>query len=261
MRNSGIEVIPSIHYQMVQRFLMDDAVTDAVLPIDEFPYPYWLNENEKVYEDKDINNAILDYEGDSVENNIDSVSKTVKPQGVLYGMLLDDWKGIVGNTSIEIGKDKHVFFVSLDKDRSEFYSEYKTLINKIHVKDSKRIHLFCFQPGYSHADEFLWALDQQVQAIENRARAEAEDEPVLGTHFTHVIMIIGDLNYIHYGYPCLSAEYLLLPALATYTKRHHMTNYIYATLNNKAIEQKDTDLYKKELETIMQMRRYTKFTS
>ena len=103
----------------------------------------------------------------------------------------------------------------------------------------------------------MWALDRQVRAIENIARNG--DKTMLGYHFSHVVMIMGDINYIHYGYPCLSAEQLLLPALATYTKRHHMTNYLYATLNNGIIGQIETDLYKKELETIMQMKRYTNF--
>lgn len=261
MRNAGIEVIPSIHYQMVQRFLIDDAVTDAVLPIDEFPYPYWLNENEKVYEDKDINKAITVYGSSLIKSKTDYVAKIVKPQGVLHGILLDDLDGLIANTQFEIKDNQHVFFVCLDKERSEFYYRYKDLIDNIFMNDCKinlkRVHLFCYQPGYSHADEFLWALDRQVRAIENIARNG--DKTMLGYHFSHVVMIMGDINYIHYGYPCLSAEQLLLPALATYTKRHHMTNYLYATLNNGIIGQIETDLYKKELETIMQMKRYTNF--
>ena len=67
-------------------------------------------------------------------------------------------------------------------------------------------------------------------------------------------MVIGDLNYIHYAYPCLSAERLLLPAIATYTKRHHMTNYVYAT-QNKEQGVENTELHKKEVETIMQINR------
>ena len=71
-------------------------------------------------------------------------------------------------------------------------------------------------------------------------------------------LYIGDFNYIHYAYPCLSAEPLLLPALSAYTKKHHMTNYVYATKNEET-DVESTDLHKKEIETIMQMRRITDY--
>ena len=263
MRNAGIEVIPSIHYQMVQRFLMDDVVTDAVLPINEFPYPYWLNENETEYKDESINDAINAYDGKNDDKLIRSDgsseitnSKIVKSQGILHGIILDKLEDLFNYLTLKVNKDQHVFFVCFDKNRSEFYDEYEKAQKKNKVDgnniDPKRVHLFNFQSGYSHADEFLWALDQQVQAIEKRARNGVDS--VLRTHYTHVIMVIGDLNYIHYAYPCLSAERLLLPAIATYTKRHHMTNYVYAT-QNKEQGVENTELHKKEVETIMQINR------
>lgn len=262
MRNAGIEVIPSIHYQMAQRFLMDDVVSDAVLPMDEFPYPYWLNEIEKEFKDGAINDAINAYEGEKDKcHNWDDfggkvASKIVAPRGGLQGILVDKTENLFKVPTLEVTTEQHVLFVSFNKNRSEFFNMYQDAERRIQIEekdiDYKRVHFFDFQPGYSHADEFLWALDQQVQAIEKRARRG--DNSVLRTHYTHVVMIIGDLNYIHYAYPCLSAERLLLPAIATYTKRHHMTNYVYATLDI-GLGVEDTELHKKEIETIMQMRR------
>lgn len=265
MRNAGIEVIPSIHYQMAQRFLMDDVVSDSVFPMDEFPYPFWLSEIEKEYKDGTINDAINAYEGVNDkfcgcdDKNKKANSKIVAPLGGLQGILVDKLENLFKASILEVTKEQHVLFVSFDKNRSEFYRMYQDVERKIQIDendiDYKRVHFFNFQPGYSHADEFLWALDQQVQAIEKRARSG--DNSVLRTHYTHVVMIIGDLNYIHYAYPCLSAERLLLPAIATYTKRHHMTNYVYATLNTgPGVEY--TELHKKEMETIMHLRRVAK---
>lgn len=247
MRNAGIEVIPSIHLQMGQRFLMDDIVTDAVLPINEYPYPFWLNENDTPYEDTDICKAKKDYK------NLENFGLEHKAH--FRGCLLecDRVKKFYKNRLSESNESHHVLFVNFDKNRIEFYNDY--------IKDNdseinyENIHLFNFQPGYIHTDEMLWALNQQILAIENLAKRKSMDN-VLGTHYTHVSLVLGDLNYIHYAYPCLSAESLLLPALATYTKKHHMTNYVYATVNEgKDVE--DTELHKKEIETIMQIRRIT----
>ena len=256
MRNAGIEVIPSIHLQMGQRFLMDDIVTDAVLPINEYPYPFWLNENNDIYEDKVISKARGKYEN--------SQKELLELVGHFEGRFLEkrEVKEFL-EEMLRKSKEKkhHVLFVNLDMNRIEVYNNYINdyfQVNNNRI-DPKKIHLFNFQPGYIHTDEMLWAIDQQIRAIENVARRHIGTEKGRGlsTHYTHVRLIFGDLNYIHYAYPCLSAESLLLPALATYTKKHHMTNYVYATVNEgKHVEY--TDLHKKEIETIMQMRRITK---
>ena len=279
MRNAGIEVIPSIHLQMGQRFLMDDIVTDAVLPINEYPYPFWLNENETTYfDDKELERKRRenDNSSESITNeNIKDISdakeeyyggtnRIVAAEGTIFGILL-----ATPNTLIEklnsifplekLADSQHILFINFDHNRSSFYSKY-VQNNSISNSDVRqRIHLFNFQSGYIPADEFLWSIDQQVQSIEKIARngIKKEEEKGLATHYKHVNLIIGDLNYIHYAYPCLSAESLLLPALATYTKKHHMTNYVYATVDEgRNVE--CTELHKKEIETIMQMRRITK---
>ena len=273
MRNAGIEVIPSIHLQMGQRFLMDDVVTDASCSINEFPYPYWLNENNiTYYDDKKIEKERREKKGLDIDDNIKDISdaknayyggdKIVCEDGTIYGFVLTNSGTLIERINsvfrIETLADRqHILFVNFDNNRSSFYSTHIQSLN-IDDKVKKRIHLFNFQPGYIPADEFLWSIDQQVQSIEKIARKtiDKEEEEGLATHYKHVNLIIGDLNYIHYAYPCLSAESLLLPALATYTKKHHMTNYVYATVNQgKDVE--DTDLHKKEIETIMQMRRIT----
>lgn len=258
MRNAGIEVIPSIHLQMGQRFLMDDIVTDAVLSINEYPYPFWLNENNDIYEDEKISDAKYKYKT--------SNKGGLTIEGCLKGKILNKegvknfCKKIIENNT----NTHHILFVNLDNNRTEFNDCY---INKIMEEiELKNVHLFNFQPGYIHTDEMLWAIDQQIKAIESESRNNnTEEDPMwLKTHYTHVSIVFGDLNYIHYAYPCLSAEPLLLPALATYTKKHHMTNYVYATMNDgmggrsdEPINVEDTELHKKEIETIMQMSRIT----
>lgn len=253
MRNAGIDVIPSIHLQMGQRFLMDDVVTDAILPINRLPYPYWLNENMRVYEDDEISNANDDYY--KINNH------GFKTLGRIVGSLLEDNSlyDYYKNILLKAAKEHHVLFVSLDKNRIEFYNDcIKENESYKKLKWGNNIHLFNFQSGYCHTDEILWAMDQQIKAIEEKAR-EGNASALLETHYTHVSLVLGDLNYIHYAYPCLSSESLLLPALATYTKKHHMTNYVYAT-KNKETDVDGTDLHKKEIETIMQMRRITDFS-
>lgn len=253
MRNAGIEVIPSIHLQMGQRFLMDDIITDAILPIDKFPYPYWLNENKSIFIDNNLDRA--------KEAHVKSTgSDGLMELGELKGTLLDNnstsmnnyFKNIIKELS---EKNVHCLFVSFDKNRTCFYECVKSILDGY----CKSIHFFHFRPGYYHPDEILWTLHRQIKAIDVVAKKGAKDS-VLSTHYTHVSLVLGDLNYIHYAYPGLSDESLLLPALATYTKKHHMKNHIYATLNPsenlldvRGIE--TNDWYKKEISTILQIQR------
>lgn len=254
MRNAGIEVIPSIHLQMGQRFIMDDIVTDAMLPANKYPYPYWLNEKESPFKDENMCQANEDYEKHLTGK--DPTGKLIVQERQLIGYLVnkDSLTDFVKD-KIKNGakKNRHVLFVNLDKDRMEFIDDYLKGESQL-----ENVHLFNFRPSYIHADEMLWALDQQIRAIEAKTRkSDPKKDKTLTTHYTHVSLVFGDLNYIHYAYPCLSKESLFLPALAAYTKRHHMTNYIFATLNNDYYTS-DTELFKKEMETIMQMRKICK---
>ena len=69
------------------------------------------------------------------------------------------------------------------------------------------------------------------------------------THYEQIHLIIGDLNYMNFAYPYLNKEGLVLPAIASYTKKHHMRNYVYANfpggVNNRLLD--------KEVEIIRQM--------
>lgn len=251
MRNAGIEVIPSIHLQMGQRFIMDDIVSDATLPIHRYPYPFWLNENEEIYEDTQIVDARDDYDNPAIH--------VLKSTGLLEGYLLEGntFHIFFRNMLSKLSSHHHVIFVNLDKNRADFYNDH--IKDNISYKNSKwkdNIHLFNFPAGYCHTDEILWALDQQIKAIEKKARIGSRGE-MLETHYSHVNLVLGDLNHIHYAHPCLSTEPLFLPALAMYTKKHHMTNYVYATVN-QGFGIENTELHKKEVETIMQMRKMTK---
>lgn len=273
MRVAGIEVIPSIHYQMTSRFLMDDVVTDASLPINEFPYPYWLNENKTTFfdnkkqeEERRRNNNLSSTDNindvlDAEEMYIIRSKRIVETEGEIHGIVLNNTKNLIDDILPlkELTDNDHLLYINFDNNRSSFYSKYiKNYIQNNSIKEIvyKKIHLFNFQPGYIPADEFLWSIDQQVQAIEKNARKviNYEDKKGQTTHYKHVHLIIGDLNYIHYAYPCLSMEELLLPAISVYTKKHHMTNYVYATIDNKRYTE-DTNLFKKEIETIRQMSR------
>ena len=118
------------------------------------------------------------------------------------------------------------------------------MIDKIN-QNNENIHLFTFQPGYIHADEFLWAIDQQVQAISRTNKKEGSPD----THYERTHLIIGDLNYMSFAYPCLNKEGLVLPAIASYTKKHHMTNYVYASVPSGS----NIKLLDKETEIIRQM--------
>lgn len=263
MRNAGIEVIPSIHLQMGQRFLMDDVVSDAILPINKYPYPFWLNENDTIYEDnKDNNEGVKDIKDardsyDEIDDCGYLKNHKLESRGCLEGHLLEVSKigEFIKKLILKSSECHHVLFVNFDRNRTFFCNDYIKMEECGEKMDF--IHLFNFHSGYCHADEILWALDEQAKVLEKKAREKCTDNK-LETHYTHVSVVIGDFNYIHYAYPCLSAEPLLLPALSAYTKKHHMTNYVYATKNEET-DVESTDLHKKEIETIMQMRRITDY--
>ena len=249
MRVAGIEVIPSLRFQTITRFLMDDAVADALLPINVDPYPYWLN-GSSLYEDKDIEKAICDYAGVDIDDK-DKISQIDyhNSMGALRGVLHYDnelaIRMIVEELKKEEYKEHGFLFIDLNLNRTEFKKKNYDMIKQIRQKDKEKIHLFTFQPGYLHADEFLWTIDQQVQAISKTINKY--DRP--DTQYDQIHLIIGDLNYLSFAYPCLNKEGLVLPAIASYTKKHHMTNYVYATVRRVSNEK----LLDKETEIIRQM--------
>jgi hypothetical protein len=226
MRISGIEVIPSLHLQLKTRFLNDDVVSDAILPFNKFPYPYWLNENTEVYEDSQIKS--IDF------NDSKHVFKIYDTKDDCTGLGEGKMKLLLGEELIkdDIIKNENdqYLFVSLNKGRRDFVNKHLEVIknNLLHGENHgwDRVHLFCFEPGYIHADELLWSINRQVQAITKNTNGNSN-------HYSDVHLVIGDLRHINYMYPCLKREKLFVPALSLYTKKHHMVNYVYfSRLNN-----------------------------
>ena len=153
-------------------------------------------------------------------------------------MILDELKSKKFN-------EHNFLFVDLNFNRTEFKHKYYNLIEQVNKSNKDNIHLFTFQPGYLHADEFMWALDQQVHAISRTNKKEVAPD----THYERTHLIIGDLNYMSFAYPCLNKEGLVLPAIASYTKKHHMTNYVYASVPSGT----NINMLDKENEIIRQM--------
>lgn len=253
MRVAGIEVIPSIHFQMITRYLMDDVVADALLPMDEDPYPFWLNE-ATLYEDDVIKKGDF-FEQYAQKNPTDSMLSKSALKGCLHNDKDSAMTLIINELKTNKGVNHHYLFIDFDYNRTEFkHKYYNNIINTIGNLDSNdndTIHLFSFQPGFLHADEFIWAIDQQVQAISNKTKENTdakEEKKEPNTHYQRIHIIIGDLNYINFAYPCLNKERLVLPAIAAYTKKHHMTNYVYASVSKEGVK-----MLEKEAETCRQM--------
>lgn len=255
MRVAGIEVIPSIHFQMITRYLMDDVVSDALLPIEEDPYPYWLNETT-LHEDEEIKNTGF-FEFYAKKQPADFMQSKSALKGYLHYDKDSAMNLIINDLQSEKPNKHHYLIIDLDYNRTEFKQKYYNKLNEIisDDKDSKgieTIHLFSFQPGFLHTDEFMWAIDQQVQAISNKIKIEKTNNDVEitepDTHYQDIHIIIGDLNYINFAYPCLNKEGLVLPAIAAYTKKHHMTNYVYASVSKECVKPLE-----KEVETCRQM--------
>lgn len=245
MRVAGIEVIPSLRYQTTMRYLMDDAVANALSPLNEDPYPFWLNESDCLYEDLNINKAIDNYCKCKKDHKcqIDYFSCKSALKGVLHPDSRSAMEQIIYDIIANSFKGHSFLFIDLNNNRTEFKHRFYDIIECI--KDIADIHLFSFQPGYIHADEFLWAIDQQVQAISRTNKKEGSPD----THYERTHLIIGDLNYMSFAYPCLNKEGLVLPAIASYTKKHHMTNYVYASVPSGS----NIKLLDKETEIIRQM--------
>ena len=244
MRMAGIEVIPSIHFQLLTRYLMDDAVAYALMPIDEDPYSFWLNESD-MYNDEKIKNC--DFY--NIHYEIKKQIEFNKYKSALKGVLNPDKTKALNIIMNEIKSkdfDGHNFlFIDLNYNRTEFKHKYYRMIERINKNNQYNIHLFNFKPGYLLADEFMWAIDQQVQALSSNNKKQGDHD----LHYERTHLIIGDLNYMNFAYPCLNKEGLLLPALATYTKKHHMINYVYASVPSGT----QVKLLDKETEIIRQM--------
>lgn len=254
MRRIGIEVIPSLHFQMNSRFHMDDAAYYASLGLDEVPCDYFISEYET---NKDVSTIWNEYyekknkgilftslgKGELFAINVDRQDNGKYLFNKLNGLLDEDWN----NSS--------VLFIDLSRNRKEFYDNYETIINefqniKFYSKD--KIHLFNFRPGFIHDDDFLYSIEKQIQAIVRRDH-EGLDDDNIKKYYNSVHLVIGDINYINFAYPCLNRDGLLLPAISNFTKKHHMTNFIYTSASWEiSILDKEKDLYQ-QLKVVSKM--------
>lgn len=265
MRRTGIEVIPSIHLQMNSRFHMDDAVQDSCFGIEDIPYRCWINESKNNVEDCKMHKGEKDY------NNLDS--------GYLYALSvdkMDDGKHLItkvkGLIDIDQTHPNYYLFIDLSRTRKEFYEAYHKTIEK-RFSDIDKIHLFNFRPGHIHDDDFLYTIEKQVRAIArktindeisinqnqgiNKMKTEgfiklndgdevkwSINEHKLWRLFKNIHLVIGDINYINFAYPCLNRDNLLLPAISNFTKKYHMINFVYTSASWEiSILEKEKDLY------------------
>lgn len=231
MMNKGIEVFPSIHRQLAQRNYMDNAVSEATLPINEPSFPYWISEHKDPSEKLNYNSYKTNEgktnpyeqleEGKLLYISADSnLKKTIKT--IIFHI------NYINKETTESSPQHHILFIDLKRSKKQFYETVHDILNKnnnITIKPSN-IHFFSFRPGCIYPDEFLYTIKQQIDAIE---RVIKENHPELKDkycdEFIHVVL--GDITYIKYAYPCLENEKLLIPAIANLTRNRHMTNYIY----------------------------------
>lgn len=261
MRRTGIDVIPSIHFQMNSRFHMDDAVQDACFGIEDIPYRCWINESKNNLEDCQMHREEKEYK-DLDSGNLFALSVDKMDDGK---HLITKVKGLIDS---ERKGTSHFLFVDLSRTRKEFYETYHDTIKK-KLCDIDNVHLFNFRPGHIHDDDFLYTIEKQVRAIARKiARIESSkaltdinvdeyitidkgdsskwriNEHSLWKLFKKIHLVIGDINYINFAYPCLNRDNLLLPAISNFTKKYHMTNFIYSTASWEiSILEREKELY------------------
>lgn len=241
MRRIGIEVIPSLHFQMNSRFHMDDAVLESSYGMDKVPPMEWIREGGKKVE----------------ERNYDSLKTDI---GSLYAISvnrLDDGRYLMPKIKSLCEENKktnqHFLFVDFSRNRIEFYRNYNDYFDKLVESsgDRNRIHFFSFFPGYIHDDDFLYTIEKQVKSLYYNENLRDDNTNI--EDYSNLHLVIGDINNINFGYPCLNRDKLLLPALSIFTKKHHMTNFIYTSASWEiSILDREKELYQ-QLKVIAKM--------
>lgn len=247
MRNAGVEVIPSLHKTLSRRNYIDESITEAMLPLNDMSYNYWINENIGSKDPKEQDNKRSEIISELAKNYNDFYkSKTNKTiyeeinQGKLIALTsFENEKYAIYRALKEISNvDDHVLFIDLKRSRKDFWE----FIGKEFEKEEipyHNLHYFGFRAGCIYADEFLYVIEQQVAAIArgimDKEKEEAKKEKDNQTkkqifhYYKKVHIIMGDLNLLQYCYPCLYSELLFIPTFSALTKGNYMTNFIYMT--------------------------------
>ncbi|MCQ2287225.1 MAG: hypothetical protein MJZ76_10215 [Bacteroidales bacterium] len=251
MMNKGIEVFPSIHKQLAQRNYMDNAVSEAMLPIKEPSFPYWISEHkdpsEKLNYDsykKETNPYEQLEEGKLLYISVDSnLKETIRT--IIFHVI-----NHINKETAESSPLHHILFIDLKRSKKQFYEIVQDIqdIQDILDHDNKpiEIHFFSFRPGCIYPDEFLYTIKQQIDAIEREIIENHEHNDKYCDKYIHVVL--GDMAYIKYAYPCLENEKLLIPAFASLTRNRHMTNYIYYQKEEK--EERDQPFFIEQLKAV-----------
>lgn len=232
MRNAGVEVIPSLHKTLSLRNYMDESIPEALLSLDDVSYSYWLTENEGTEDKissgettiKKLEGCFGQFRNLGNKNKYESIN-----QGKLVSVISNKETELkeLEDTVKQIKKEDHILFIDLKRNRKDFWDliQKSPILQKEIESRKNRCHFFGFRAGCIYADEFLYVIEQQVEAIARSIKQKENKD--LYQYFKQIHIIMGDLNMIQYRFPCLQNEKLFLPAFAALTKANHMTNYIY----------------------------------
>lgn len=254
MRNAGVEVIPSLHKTLSRRNYIDESTAEAMLPLNDLTYNYWINENVEAKDpikrndeeknDKEILEDLRTLANNYkvfCNNNTDTGEKYKDiNQGMLYAITAyEDVKAAIYRAIKEIDPKDHILFLDLKRSRKDFWEFIGKEFSKEEIQKELRktisyenLHYFGFRAGCIYADEFLYIIEQQVSAIAREIQIITEGpnpKKQIFHYYKNVHIIMGDLNLLQYCYPCLYSEQLFIPTLYALTKGNYMTNFIYMT--------------------------------
>ena len=247
MRNFGIEVIPSLKLQLSEPYHYEDSIAASSLTLPEAPFRYWINANKIAYgkivnssdELKNYEDAYADYHDEGGQECKSHFSKLV------YGKLIriespfdKDVFDIVKKQYVStVSEPQHrLLYIDLNRDRLISKMVWSYMVdNKFDLKILDLIHCCNINPGYIHADEFLYLIDQFIQVVVRLIKGcntEFQEVPV-GWFYRYVHLVIGDINRVNFEYPYLNHNNMWLPAISEFTKKHKMRNYIFSSFSCK----------------------------
>ncbi len=249
MRNAGVEVIPSLHKTLSRRNYIDESTAEAMLPLNDLTYNYWINENVNAKDPIESNDEKIILENlNTLANNYKDFRNNYPDTGTKYkdinkGELFaissyKDEEAAIYRAIKEINPEDHILFLDLKRSRKDFWEFFgekfpmKQTQKNLKNISYKNLHFFGFRAGCIYADEFLYIIEQQVSAIAREIQRIIEGpnpQKQIFHYYKKVHIIMGDLNLLQYCYPCLYSEQLFIPTFSALTKGNYMTNYIYMT--------------------------------